>query len=260
MVNLIYHLQRNCASEQVVLGIRSIDDVGQRQYEKYVENVLEKRNTSFLAPIKKSKIVIFRSKSKKEMSLKLRQVKELKNDRNLMSRMLVGIHGRGGSLDEFFTHENQPSPPSLSEQGELRLPKAESELFKCLQQQPAIDERGHEEECEDADRNYIAEDDSEDNSANENHVPVIVISDSEDEEHDEDNDEEEDHDNNDIIEIVDSEEQDIENEGSNGIDHNEEHERESEEMSQQDVIFREFDFSMVTFFVHLSGCPHSHEE
>eukprot|EP00794_Sanderia_malayensis_P002000 gene2000-2275_t len=26
----------NCASEQVVLGIRSIDDIGQRQYEKEI--------------------------------------------------------------------------------------------------------------------------------------------------------------------------------------------------------------------------------
>eukprot|EP00794_Sanderia_malayensis_P009309 gene9309-10291_t len=117
---------------------------------------------------------------------------------------------------------------------------------------------GYEGDDEDANRNYIAEDDREDNSTNANHVPVIVISDSDDEEHDEDNNE--DHDINDIIEVVDNEEEDIENEGSDGIDHSEEHQGESEEVSQEDNLFREFDFSRVTFFVHVSGCPHSHEE
>ncbi len=130
---------RNCANEQVVLGIHSIDNIGKKQYEKYVENVLEKRNTSSLAPIKKNKIVTFKSKSKKEMPLKFRQVKELRNDCNLMSRMLVGVHERGRSLDEFFTHENLPSTPSLSDQGKLRLPKAKSELLKRLQQQPTAE-------------------------------------------------------------------------------------------------------------------------
>eukprot|EP00794_Sanderia_malayensis_P009371 gene9371-10358_t len=102
------------------------------------------------------------------------------------------------------------------------------------------------------------EDDRESNSTSGNRVPVIVISDSEDEEHDEDNDE--DHDNNDIFEIVDNEEQVIENEGSDGIDHSEESQGESEEVSQQDNLFRELDISMANFFVHLSGFPPSHEE
>eukprot|EP00794_Sanderia_malayensis_P009340 gene9340-10325_t len=102
------------------------------------------------------------------------------------------------------------------------------------------------------------EDGSEGTSTSGNRVPVIVISDSEDEEHDEDNNE--DHDINDIIEVVDNEEEDIENEGSDGIDHSEEHQGESEEVSQQDNLFRELDFSMANFFVHLSGFPPSHEE
>eukprot|EP00794_Sanderia_malayensis_P009342 gene9342-10327_t len=103
-----------------------------------------------------------------------------------------------------------------------------------------------------------AEDGSEGTSTSGNRVPVIVISDSEDEEHDEDNDE--DHDNNDIFEIVDNEEEYIENEGSDGIDHSEESQGESEEVSQQDNLFREFYFGIVTLFVHLSGCRVSHEE
>eukprot|EP00794_Sanderia_malayensis_P009369 gene9369-10356_t len=79
---------------------------------------------------------------------------------------------------------------------------------------------------------------------------VFRTTNSEGEEHDKDNNE--DHDINDINEVVDNEEQDIENEGSDGIDHSEESQGENEEVSQQDNLFRELDFSMVNFFVHLS--------
>eukprot|EP00794_Sanderia_malayensis_P001931 gene1931-2195_t len=105
---------RNCANEQVVLGIRSIDDVGQRQYEKYVENVLERRNTSFLAPIKKNKIAIFRSKCKKEMPLKLRQQPTIEYPENFHTRFIDGagfIHNvlpkNTATFDEYHTQQVQ---------------------------------------------------------------------------------------------------------------------------------------------------------
>ena len=40
---------------------------------------------------------------------------------------------RNGNLDEFFKHENQACPPSISDQGNLRLPRQKSELASCLQ-------------------------------------------------------------------------------------------------------------------------------
>ena len=34
-----------------------------------------------------------------------------------------------GDLEDFFAHENQPWPPSLSEHGKLRLPSKKSDLL-----------------------------------------------------------------------------------------------------------------------------------
>ena len=47
--------------------------------------------------------------------------------------MYISCQTRDGDLDEFFRHENQGCPPSLSDQGNLRLPKKKSELTECLQ-------------------------------------------------------------------------------------------------------------------------------
>lgn len=51
----------------------------------------------------------------------------------LFSRLYISCQTRNGDLDEFFKHENQGCPPSLPDQGNLRLPKKKLELTECLQ-------------------------------------------------------------------------------------------------------------------------------
>lgn len=48
------------------------------------------------------------------------KVSELKNDRALFSRLYIASQRREGDLAEFFCHENQPAPPSLSDRGNIR--------------------------------------------------------------------------------------------------------------------------------------------
>ena len=47
--------------------------------------------------------------------------------------MYISCQNRDGDLDECFRHENEGCPPSLSDQGNLRLPKKKSGLTECLQ-------------------------------------------------------------------------------------------------------------------------------
>ncbi|CAH3107879.1 unnamed protein product, partial [Porites lobata] len=56
-------------------------------------------------------------------------------DEGGVSRMqqIEDLGSRNGNLDEFFKHENQACPPSISDQGNLRLPRQKSELASCLQ-------------------------------------------------------------------------------------------------------------------------------
>ena len=43
------------------------------------------------------------------------------------------MQSRDGDLREFFSHEIQSFPPSLSDLGKLHLPSTKSDLLKCLE-------------------------------------------------------------------------------------------------------------------------------
>jgi len=79
--------------------------------------------------IKKNKLQLFgqppaRNKSKSKLQ-------SLESDCGLFSRMYIACQSRDGDLNEFFTHENQRCPPSLSQDGKLRHGK-KSDLLDCL--------------------------------------------------------------------------------------------------------------------------------
>lgn len=57
----------------------------------------------------------------------------MKSDCALFARLYISCQTRDGDLDEFFKHENQGCPPSLSHLGKLRLPKKKYELTACLE-------------------------------------------------------------------------------------------------------------------------------
>jgi len=53
------------------------------------------------------------------------------SDRYLFSRLYIASQQREVDLEEFFKHENQPYPHSLSEFGNLRFGK-KSDLITCF--------------------------------------------------------------------------------------------------------------------------------
>jgi len=60
------------------------------------------------------------------------QVKSLKNDVGLFSRLYIGCQNRDGNVEEFFQHENQACFPALSDGGGIRQ-GAKSDLLACLE-------------------------------------------------------------------------------------------------------------------------------
>ena len=58
-----------------------------------------------------------------------------KSDRNLFSRLFVASQFRDGNLNDYFSHKNQPCPPSLSATGKLKL-GTKSEIVRCLEDAP----------------------------------------------------------------------------------------------------------------------------
>jgi hypothetical protein len=129
----------DCASEEVIKSLKTIQDVGQEQYDKYVKSVTEDRTSSIHDTIKKNSLPLFKRQVPKARSKIKNQVASLKSDCNLFSRPYIATQHRSGDLTEFFMHENQSYPPSLSDLGNLRLGK-KSDLLACilLTQQPDL--------------------------------------------------------------------------------------------------------------------------
>ena len=122
---------RNCADESVVATVQTIEEIGLRQYKKYVKDVISERSVSIHDVIQKNSLPLFKRQQPKQMSKASLKLTAVTSDRYLFSRLYIASQQRDGDLEEFFRHENQPYPPSLSEFGNLRFGK-KSDLIVCV--------------------------------------------------------------------------------------------------------------------------------
>ena len=109
--------------------MESVESVGQNQCKNLVKNVVEDRTVSIHATIKK--LPLFKRQKPKVKARSKEKESALRSDCNLFSRLYIATQHRSGDLDEFFMHENQPYPPSLSEFGNLRLGN-KTDLLTCI--------------------------------------------------------------------------------------------------------------------------------
>ncbi len=93
---------------------------------------------SFYKPIKKNVITFF--KRKPVVSGTNSKMKELKDDYRLFSRLFISCQSRQCDLQEFFKHENQAVPASLSDRGKLRT-CTKSQLSDILQAKVTLPEK-----------------------------------------------------------------------------------------------------------------------
>jgi hypothetical protein len=123
---------RDCVDDDVAKAVMNLDMFGQTQYREYVKAVIEDRTTSIHNTIKKNKIPLYKKQPLQEKSKQTKRIATLQNNVALFAQLYVAMQSRNADLEEFFRHEVQPFPPSLSEFGKLRLPSAKSELLKCI--------------------------------------------------------------------------------------------------------------------------------
>ena len=112
--------------------IAQAERIGQQQYELYVHDRLLQRSVTVMEPIKKNKLALFSRPPTREKSKSSLQVSSLKADCSLFSRLYIACQSRDGDLQDFFRHENQACPPSLSQDGKLRM-GTKSDLLGCLE-------------------------------------------------------------------------------------------------------------------------------
>ena len=128
---------RICIDGSAVEDIYKLEPTGKEQYLRFVKTVFEERSNSIHEPIKKNSFKLFKSKPQ-NTSKQGKKVKTLQNNVALFGQLYVAMQSRDGNLEEFFAHEIQSFPPSLSDYGKLHLPSKKSDLLECIN--PSQDE------------------------------------------------------------------------------------------------------------------------
>lgn len=113
---------------------------GKEQFKSFMKDLQsgDGHQCSFYKPIKKNITNFF--KHNPAVSGTNSKMKELKDDYRLFSRLFISCQNRQCDLQEFFKHENQSSPASLSDRGKLRT-CTKSQLSDILQAKVTLPEK-----------------------------------------------------------------------------------------------------------------------
>ena len=123
---------KEIAPPAAVDALRHAREVGQQQFDNFVRERLVERTKPIEDTIHRNKLKIFGTPASKPSGEGKQQLKSLKNDLGLFSRLYIGCQNRDGNLEEFFRHESQACPPALSDGGSIRL-GVKSDLLSCLE-------------------------------------------------------------------------------------------------------------------------------
>ena len=124
---------RTCMNDSVVTSLQTLEETGTKQYQEFVRKVLLDHTDSIQSPIKKNSLALFKRPQPKVKSKQGKRMKILENNVALFGQLYISMHSRDGDLKEFFAHEVQCFPPSLSDMGKLYIPSSKSDLLKCIE-------------------------------------------------------------------------------------------------------------------------------
>lgn len=120
------------ANEDVVTAVTTAKEKGQASYLTFLDERLQKIIKLLSDPIQTNRIPLFSNQNKSLRKIKDLKLKTAKSNCNLFARLYIGCQARGGDLNDFFEHENQSFPPSLSYSGDLR-PGNKADLLRCFE-------------------------------------------------------------------------------------------------------------------------------
>eukprot|EP00734_Pompholyxophrys_sp_LG126_P000119 Pompholyxophrys_sp_v1_NODE_11_length_5290_cov_18.520778.p1 type:complete len:404 gc:universal NODE_11_length_5290_cov_18.520778:3057-4268(+) len=95
-----------------------------------INSVLVNGSISIDTPIKQNKLPLFSTPPCK-LARNASQLSMLRSNLSLFSRLYITAQHRGGDLKDFFSRENQRSPPSISYNDNIRL-GTKSDLLDCI--------------------------------------------------------------------------------------------------------------------------------
>ena len=90
---------------------------GMKSFQDHLKILLLEDTSSFYAPFKKTKLKFF----EQEKSCPITKEMVVKEDCQLFAKLFISCQNRKCDLKEFFRHENQAFPASLSNGGNLHV-------------------------------------------------------------------------------------------------------------------------------------------
>ena len=127
---------KNIADPALAKMVGTHHQRGKERFKSFMEGLQNEGECPFYLPIKKNKVSFF----KQEQAASSSKEKVLKDDYKLFSRLFISCQNRQCDLQEFFKHENQSAPATLSDSGRLHTCQ-KSQLAALLQAQVTMPER-----------------------------------------------------------------------------------------------------------------------
>ena len=132
--DLISLVSKDVADPAMKASVKRIKEIGKNQYEAFIKERLMERSKPIDESISRNTLPLWKSLSKNSRSKEKMKLQSVKTDCQLFLKLYIGCQSRDGDIDEFFSHENQSSRPSLSGCGRIR-PGTKCDLINCLAQQ-----------------------------------------------------------------------------------------------------------------------------
>ena len=125
-------LKIHCIADPAMKAtLDKIESVGKDQYESFIKERITERSKPIDDSISRNKLPLWYPMSKSSISKEKMKLQSVKTDCQLFLKLYIGCQSRDGDLDEFFSHENQGSPPSLPDCGRIRS-GTKCDLIHCM--------------------------------------------------------------------------------------------------------------------------------
>jgi hypothetical protein len=111
---------------EAIKHLQTVEAIGIAQFKLYMDTRILNNNIPISDTITKNNVQIFKCAKARKSTKKDVQLKTARSDAALFSQLFIACQNRDGDLEQFFAHENQVAPPSLSENGNLRPAKNKS--------------------------------------------------------------------------------------------------------------------------------------
>ena len=121
----------------IVDSLRTALTTGQKMFTEFVTERIENASKPLSDIIKRTNLYTFSNRPPVDLKKGSDKLGSAKANTALVTKLFMSLQARpDADIDEFFKHENQREPPSLSDRGKLRQ-GTKSDIIGCLPGMPA---------------------------------------------------------------------------------------------------------------------------